>query len=136
MKLVILMSLLSIATSSFATDPIRVKGIVCEATKEVKGVKPFLIIKNISKSNATLMLDMNGGIPDIRNAVLDKVTNNGKLLVGYISEPSDINPYAPNFAVYTNGSNPQDTTKAELTFENKDLKIAMVCRDGMIPAKD
>lgn len=136
MKLAILLGLLSIASTSFATDPIRVKGIVCEATKAVKGVKPFLIIKNISKNNATLMLDMNGGIPDIRNAVLDKVTNDGKLLVGYISEKSEINPYASNFAVYTNGSTPQDTTKAELTFEDNDLEIPMICRDGMIPAKD
>ncbi|WP_413287940.1 hypothetical protein [Bdellovibrio sp. HCB337] len=122
-----------VGSGNIGTDnaPIRVKGIVCEAQKSINGAKPFVIIKDISDSNATLMLQKSDEIPDVRNAELTKVVENGKLVVGYISLESAMNPYAPNFAVHTDGSTPQDTTTAVLTFDQSNVEIKMSCRDGM-----
>jgi len=110
---------------------ITVRGIVCEAVKKINGIAPMVIIKDITKNGATLMLDFNGTLPDIRAAVLDKTVNNGKVLVGYVSQDSEMLPKNTNFAVYTNGSTAQDTTKAKLTFEANDHELDMICRDGM-----
>lgn len=110
-KLLTIFGILSISLTVVAGDtPIRVNGIVCTATEAIHGVKPFLIIKDISATNATLMLNMNNGLPDIRTSSLDKAVESGKLIVGYVSHESEFSPSARNFAVYTDGSTPQDTT--------------------------
>jgi hypothetical protein len=107
------------------------KGIVCEAEKKINGIKPMVLISNISKTAATLSLDMNGTLPDIRNAQMQQIQENGKLLVAYGSEPSAFNPSLPNFAIFTDGSTAQDTTRANLVLENQDDEIKMNCKDGM-----
>lgn len=138
MKLILIFfSAFTLSTSVFAQGdkdkPVLFKGIGCIAAQEINGIKPFLIIRDISKSNATLILDMDGGIPDIRNASLDSLVENGRLVVGYVSHPSAVTPERPNFAVYTNGSTPENTNRAVLTFENNDSEIQMTCYDGMNP---
>lgn len=131
-KILTIVGLLSISITTLAADkPIRVNGIVCTAVKAINGVNPFLIIKDISETNATLILNMNDGLPDTRNSSLDKTVQNGKLLVGYVSHESAFSPSARRFAVYTNGSTPQNTTQANLTIENDDSEIKMTCKDGM-----
>jgi hypothetical protein len=107
------------------------KGIVCLATKKINGIAPMVLIRNISKSGATLSLDMNGSLPDIRNAQLQSIQENGKLITAYGAEKSIVNPSLESFAVFTDGSTPQDTTRANLIFQHQDDEIEMTCKDGM-----
>ena len=122
-KVITISGLLSISLIVFAADkPVRVKGIVCTATKATNGIKPLLIIKDISGPNATLILNMDDGLPDTRKASLH---------MAYASRESEISPDGVQFTAYTNGSTPQNTTKANLTFKNDDPDVEMTCKDGM-----
>lgn len=117
---------------ALAAEPALVKGIVCEGTKDRFGVVSTLIIKDISQRNATLILNLDGSIPDIRNSSLDSVTVNGKTIVGYVSHKSSIEPNAILFSAYTDGSTPQNTSKVTITFENDAKPVEMKCHDGML----
>jgi hypothetical protein len=106
-------------------------GISCTGVKPAKPITPMLLIKDISRTQATLSLSLDDGIPDTRNSHITKTVQKGRTVAGYVSDKSSIDSSLSNFAFYTNGSTRQDTTKGTLSFEDGSLDLEMECKDGM-----
>jgi acyl-CoA synthetase (AMP-forming)/AMP-acid ligase II len=109
---------------------IRINGIVCIAPAR-NGINPMLIIRDISAKQATLLLNLDGDIPDTRNSFIQKSMQNSRVVAGYVSDRSHIDHDAPKFSFYTDGSTKEDTTKGILSFEDGRPDMAMQCKNGM-----